>query len=51
MSVGLDVTDEPVCISVSDKIGATMVNIDEANILEIKAMITLPLKSSLMLVV
>ena len=39
------------CIGVSDKIGAAMVNIDEANILEIKAMITLPMKSSLMLVV
>ena len=39
------------CIGVSDKIGAAMVNIDEATILEIKAMITLPFKSSLMLVV
>ena len=40
------------CIGVSDKIGATVVNIDEATVLEIKAMITLPpFKSSLMLVV
>ena len=35
---------------VSDKIGASMVTIDEATILEIKAMITLPFKSGLMLV-
>ena len=38
-------------MGVSDKTGATMVNIDQATILEIKAMITLPFKSSLMLVV